>query len=169
MEGKTALITKAKEGDSRALEALVSENTGLVRSIAVRFTGRGVDYEDLCQIGHIGMIKAIRNFDEKFDVKFSEGFPQLVDAALEANSATYIQQMERAKNVISEVEELTKEAEIKTKKLMEKSESVEEKADVVLGQTKKAHSDFNSIINFRLSITVYIVLFFLFWCSMYPL
>ena len=62
-EGTAVLIAKAKEGDKNALDILVGENTGLVRSIALRFTGRGVDYEDLCQIGHIGMIKAIRNFD----------------------------------------------------------------------------------------------------------
>ncbi|MBQ8896039.1 MAG: sigma-70 family RNA polymerase sigma factor [Clostridia bacterium] len=64
MNAATAnLLEQAKEGDSEALARLVAENTGLVRSVALRFTGRGVDYEDLCQIGHIGMIKAIRNFD----------------------------------------------------------------------------------------------------------
>ncbi len=70
-EGRSALISRAKEGDERALEKLVDENTGLVRSIAVRFTGRGVDYDDLCQIGHIGMIKAIRNFDLERGTAFS--------------------------------------------------------------------------------------------------
>ncbi len=68
---KTALIANAKNGDSEALARLVEENTGLVRSIAVRFMGRGVDYEDLCQIGHIGMIKAIRNFDLERGTAFS--------------------------------------------------------------------------------------------------
>lgn len=70
-EGRAALIEKAQEGDNAALELLVDENTGLVRSIAVRFTGRGVDYDDLCQIGHIGMIKAIRNFDLQRGTAFS--------------------------------------------------------------------------------------------------
>ncbi len=70
-EGRAALIEKAQGGDSAALELLVDENTGLVRSIAVRFTGRGVDYDDLCQIGHIGMIKAIRNFDLQRGTAFS--------------------------------------------------------------------------------------------------
>ncbi len=70
-EGTAVLINKAKEGDIDALDVLVSENTGLVRSIALRFTGRGVDYEDLCQIGHIGMIKAIRNFDFSRQTAFS--------------------------------------------------------------------------------------------------
>ncbi len=70
-EGTAVLIAKAKEGDKSALDILVGENTGLVRSIALRFTGRGVDYEDLCQIGHIGMIKAIRNFDFSRQTAFS--------------------------------------------------------------------------------------------------
>jgi RNA polymerase sporulation-specific sigma factor len=70
-EGRSALISRAKEGDGDALDILVNENTGLVRSIALRFTGRGVDYDDLCQIGHIGMIKAIRNFDLERQTAFS--------------------------------------------------------------------------------------------------
>lgn len=70
-ESKALLINRAKEGDRDALAVLVSENTGLVRSIALRFTGRGVDYEDLCQIGSIGMIKAIRNFDLERGTAFS--------------------------------------------------------------------------------------------------
>ena len=69
--GKAELIERAKSGDSEALSILISENTGLVKSIAVRFTGRGVEYEDLCQIGHIGMIKAIRNFDLSRGTAFS--------------------------------------------------------------------------------------------------
>lgn len=69
--GTAVLIEKAKEGDEKALSVLVDENTGLVRSIAVRFTGRGVDYDDLCQIGHIGMIKAIKNFDLERGTAFS--------------------------------------------------------------------------------------------------
>lgn len=71
MNGKAALIERAKGGDEAALSRLVDENTGLVRSIALRFTGRNVDYEDLCQIGHIGMIKAIRNFDLERGTAFS--------------------------------------------------------------------------------------------------
>ena len=68
---KTTLIELAKNGDKEAFETLVRENTGLVRSIAFRFNGRGVDYDDLCQIGHIGMIKAIKNFDLERGTAFS--------------------------------------------------------------------------------------------------
>ncbi len=70
-EDRSRLILLAKNGDEEALSKLVSENTGLVRSIAGKFLGRGVDYEDLCQLGHIGMIKAIRNFDISRNTAFS--------------------------------------------------------------------------------------------------
>ncbi|PKM62004.1 MAG: hypothetical protein CVU97_06515 [Firmicutes bacterium HGW-Firmicutes-21] len=65
------LIEKAKNGDEKALEALVTGNMGLVKSIAIRFRDRGVEFEDLCQIGTIGMIKAIRNFDSSHGTMFS--------------------------------------------------------------------------------------------------
>ena len=65
------LLEKALEGDKNAFDELIRDNTGLVRSVALRFTGRGVDFEDLCQIGHIGMIKAIRNFDLSRGTAFS--------------------------------------------------------------------------------------------------
>ena len=65
------LIKRAQDGDSKALDELVADNVGLVRSVALRFTGRGVDYDDLCQIGHIGMIRAIRNFDLSRGTAFS--------------------------------------------------------------------------------------------------
>lgn len=50
---------------------MIEENIGLVHSIAKRFTGRGVDYEDLFQTGCIGLIKAVDNFDESKGFKFS--------------------------------------------------------------------------------------------------
>ena len=68
---KIALIERAQSGEKSAMERLVSENSGLVHSIASRFLNRGVDYEDLCQIGHIGMIKAIKNFDAEKGFAFS--------------------------------------------------------------------------------------------------
>lgn len=50
-------------GDTSAEDELVQRNSGLVNGIAHRFKGRGVEFEDLVQIGNIGMIKAIRSFD----------------------------------------------------------------------------------------------------------
>ena len=65
------LVRRAKQGDGQALEQLMHENAGLVKSIALRFQGRGQDAEDLIQIGNIGMIKAVRGFDENFGTAFS--------------------------------------------------------------------------------------------------
>ena len=65
------LILKAQSGDERACETLVIENTALVKSIALKFRDRGTEFEDLMQIGTIGMIKAIRSFDMERGTAFS--------------------------------------------------------------------------------------------------
>ena len=65
------LIELSKNGDKNALEELVENNIGLVRSVAARFRDRGVEYEDLVQIGSIGIIKAIKSFDKSFGTAFS--------------------------------------------------------------------------------------------------
>ena len=61
----------AKGGDKGAMESVVSTNLGLVKSIALRFTGRGAELEDLIQIGTIGMIKAILGFDPERECRFT--------------------------------------------------------------------------------------------------
>ncbi len=65
------LIKKAQNGDKEALDYLVSENMGLVRSVTKRFINRGCEYDDLMQIGSIGLLKAIKGFDSSYDVRFS--------------------------------------------------------------------------------------------------
>lgn len=65
------LVALAQEGDERAMERLIEQNSGLVRSIALRFKERGTEFEDLMQIGMIGMIKAIRSFDTTRSNAFS--------------------------------------------------------------------------------------------------
>lgn len=67
----TQLIGQAQAGDEEALERLVLQNMGLVRSLALRFRDRGTEMEDLIQIGTIGMIKAIRSFDLSRGTAFS--------------------------------------------------------------------------------------------------
>ena len=66
-----ALLERAVGGDERATEELMTNNLGLVRSIALKFRDRGVEYEDLIQIGAIGMLKAIRSFDLSKGTVFS--------------------------------------------------------------------------------------------------
>ncbi len=65
------LIRLAQSGDAFAEERLVRENAGLVKSIAQRFIDRGVELEDLIQIGMMGMVKAIRSFDLERGTAFS--------------------------------------------------------------------------------------------------
>ncbi|MDL2289236.1 SigF/SigG family RNA polymerase sporulation sigma factor [Clostridia bacterium OttesenSCG-928-F22] len=65
------LLRMAKQGDEYAQDRLVQYNARLVKSLAMKFINRGVDYEELFQIGCIGLIKAIRNYDESYNVRFS--------------------------------------------------------------------------------------------------
>ncbi len=65
------IITRAQDGDSEAENYLVENNIGLVRSVVRRFMNRGCEYDDLVQIGSIGLLKAIKKFDCTFNVKFS--------------------------------------------------------------------------------------------------
>ncbi len=71
MEEVAVLIARAQQGDKEAREVLIEKNLGLVHAIARRFVGRGVEAEDLFQIGTIGLIKAIDHFDLSYEVKFS--------------------------------------------------------------------------------------------------
>lgn len=71
MDHTLALIGRSHQGDKEARDTLFEENAGLVYSVAKRFLGRGVEMEDLFQIGCIGMLKAVDKFDLSYDVKFS--------------------------------------------------------------------------------------------------
>ena len=70
-EDTLLLIEQVKTGDNRALERLVEENSGLIWSVARHFFGRGVDPDDLYQIGCIGFLKAIQGFDSEYGTQFS--------------------------------------------------------------------------------------------------
>lgn len=66
-----SLIREAQNGNQAAMEQLIAQNMGLVKNIAKRFIGRGVEYEDLVQIGTMGMLKAAKSFDVSFGTVFS--------------------------------------------------------------------------------------------------
>lgn len=68
---KKELLKKASDGDKESRERLIDGNLRLVLSIIQRFSGRGENPDDLFQVGCIGLIKAIDNFDVSLDVKFS--------------------------------------------------------------------------------------------------
>ena len=65
------LIFRAQNGEESATEILIVENAALVKSISLKFRDRGTEFEDLIQIGTIGMIKAIRSFDMDRGTAFS--------------------------------------------------------------------------------------------------
>lgn len=71
MDETTVLIEQLQAGKTELREVLVEKNLGLVHHIVKRFLGRGVDPDDLFQVGSIGLMKAIDKFDLSFDVKFS--------------------------------------------------------------------------------------------------
>ncbi|MCF2642896.1 SigB/SigF/SigG family RNA polymerase sigma factor [Roseburia hominis] len=71
MEQVIELIQKSQAGDKKAREQLVNENMGLVYSMVKRFENRGQEREELIQIGSIGLLKALDQFDCSYDVKFS--------------------------------------------------------------------------------------------------
>lgn len=65
------LLTLAKQGDMNAKETLITENSGLVWAVARRFLGRGVELDDLYQLGCVGFLKAIDGFDLSYGTQFS--------------------------------------------------------------------------------------------------
>lgn len=70
-EETTLLIRRAKDGDNSAKEELVKANSPLIKSLIKRYLNKGIEYDDLFQLGSLGFIKAIYNYDERFDTKFS--------------------------------------------------------------------------------------------------
>ncbi len=66
-----ALLEKSKKGDKKAREELINGNLRLVLSVLQSFSNRNESADDLFQVGCIGLIKAIDNFDTSLDVKFS--------------------------------------------------------------------------------------------------
>ena len=70
-EETVELIKQAQAGDEAAQEKLITKNYALIKSIVRGFLNRGAEYEDLLQIGSIGLIKAIKGYNPSFEVRFS--------------------------------------------------------------------------------------------------
>ncbi len=78
-EETTALLKRSKQGDMDAREQLIAGNLRLVLSVIQKFTNRGENVDDLFQVGCIGLIKAIDNFNTDLDVRFSTyGVPMII-------------------------------------------------------------------------------------------
>lgn len=65
------LIRSAQLGDRSACEELVTKNSPLIKSVIRRYKNKGVEYDDLYQLGCVGLIKAVRNFSTQYEVRFS--------------------------------------------------------------------------------------------------
>ena len=65
------LIVRSQQGDRQAGEQLVVDNAGLIWSVARRYFGRGVDPDDLYQLGCVGFLKAVAGFDTQYGTQFS--------------------------------------------------------------------------------------------------
>ena len=71
MDRTEELIRRSQDGDKAARETLIEENLGLIHHVVKRFLGRGVEAEDLFQIGAVGLVKAVDRYDLSFGVRFS--------------------------------------------------------------------------------------------------
>jgi len=71
MSVSAALLAAAREGDERACEQVLGENAGLIWSVVRRYCGRGIETEDLYQIGCVGFLKAVKGFDLTYGTQFS--------------------------------------------------------------------------------------------------
>ncbi len=65
------LIERAQAGDAQAMSLMVEENLALVKFVVKRYIGRNVEYDDLLQLGSMGLVKAIQNFNTAYEVRFS--------------------------------------------------------------------------------------------------
>ena len=109
------LLIKSRNGDKKAREALIAGTLRLVLSVIQKFTGRGENLDDLFQVGCIGLMKAIDNFDITLNVRFSTyGVPMIIGEIrryLRDNSAIRVSRSMRdtAYKVLQMREQLTNE------------------------------------------------------------
>ena len=71
IETTNKLLLRAKSGDEDAKTMLITENSPLIKSVIKKYLNKGIEFDDLFQLGSLGFLKAINNFDENFGVKFS--------------------------------------------------------------------------------------------------
>ncbi len=125
------LLRQAKNGEKQAKERLIQGNFPLIKSIIKNYQNKGVDYEDLYQIGCVGFLKAINNFNESFDVKFSTyAVPMIAgeikrflrdDGSIKVSRAikalwlkirAYLDELRKTSNSIPTIEDLAKKFEV---------------------------------------------------------
>lgn len=136
-EEKKDLLIKSQNGDDKAREALIDGNLRLVLSIVQRFSTRNENMDDLFQVGCIGLIKAIDNFNIELEVKFSTyAVPMIIGEIrryLRDNNSIRVSRSVRdlAYKALQKKEELTKRLSCEPSIEMIATELGEKKEDVV--------------------------------------
>ena len=136
------LIKRAQNGDDEAKSILVERNSPLVKSMLRRYRNKGVEYDDLFQLGCIGLLKAIKNFSEEYEVKFSTyAVPMIIgeikrymrdDGYIKISRATkalackityYIEELKNRENRSVTIEELASHFEVEPQEIVFAMES----------------------------------------------
>ena len=131
------LIKQAQQGNEEAKTQLVTENLPLVKSILKRYLSSHIEYEDLLQIGSLGLVKAINNFDSSYNVRFSTyAVPMIMgeikryirdDGAIKVSRAIkmqyiqinrFIEKYVQQNNTSPTIEEIAKEFEIDSQEVV---------------------------------------------------
>ncbi|MCR5807959.1 MAG: sigma-70 family RNA polymerase sigma factor [Clostridiales bacterium] len=107
------LIAECRRGSGEALDELTRRNLALVRSVALRFRGRGAEYDDLVQTGSVGLVKAIVNFDPAFGTRFSTYAVPMISGEIKRSlrDGGVIKVSRRYKELALSIKRLTMEAE----------------------------------------------------------
>jgi RNA polymerase sporulation-specific sigma factor len=115
VETTNNLITLAQNGDNLAKTQLINENSPLIKSVIKKYLNKGIEFDDLYQLGSLGFLKAITNFDESFNVKFSTYAVPMIAGEVKR----YIRD-----NGIIKVSRSTKQLNVKINKYIEEYTSV---------------------------------------------
>ena len=122
IESTNNLINLAKLGDNDAKEKLITENSPLIKSVIKRYINKGIEFDDLFQLGSLGFLKAISNFDENFGVKFSTYAVPMI--------AGEVKRFIRDNGIIK-ISRSTKQLNLKINKFIEKYLTTNEKSPTV--------------------------------------
>ena len=122
IEKTNSLIILAKSGDEKSKEILVNENSPLIKSVIKKYLNKGIEFDDLYQLGSMGFLKAINNFDEAFGVKFSTYAVPMIAGEIKR----YIRD-----NVIIKVSRSTKQLNMKINKFIEEYLSINKKSPTI--------------------------------------
>lgn len=164
LDSSTQVRDRSKRPAPRTPISVFEDSDSDSESQVEVYTIRRAPQESLDQLmfSPTSLIPLASAIQMKFDINFSEGFPSLIDASLQANSSRYTQAIEASEQTMLEIEQTTAESQKLCDELANKSIDIENKAIVTLDTMKKTHSNLNSLIDARMSISVYFILF-MYW------